>query len=130
MSHSFVLHHSFTGLLVDYDNDPSAGGERMERLREINYHSLGFHVILHIRETSSVGQTHSCILDKVEGTSQNKLPQFRILRGSKPTDWLKMASTSQTIPNANNECEYSKRNLLRHTMMRYALIASVIAWVG
>ena len=80
----------------------------MERPREINYHSLGFHVILHIRDTSSVGRTHSCILDKVKGTLQNKLPQFRILRGSKPTDRLKMALTSQTTPNANNECEHSK----------------------
>ena len=70
------------------------GGERIERLREINYPSLGFYAILNIRDTSSVGRTHSCILDKVEGTTQNKLPQFRVLLGSKPADWLKMASTS------------------------------------
>ena len=70
------------------------GGERIERSREINYPNLGFHVILDIRDTSSMGRTHSCVLDKVEGTAQNKLPQFRALRGSKPADWLKMASTS------------------------------------
>ena len=95
VSHSFVLHRSFTGLLVDFDNDHPAGGrERMERLHEINYPSLGFHAILDIRDTSSVGRTHFCVLDKGEGTAQNKLPQFRVLQGSKPTDWLKMASTS------------------------------------
>ena len=68
--------------------------ERMERSREINRPGLGFHAILDMRDTSSVGQTHSCILDKVKGTAQNKLPQFRVLRGSKPADWLKMALTS------------------------------------
>ena len=47
-----------------------------------------------MKGTSSTGWTHSCILDRVEGTAQNKLPQFRVLRGSKPADWLKMASTS------------------------------------
>ena len=72
----------------------SLGGERMERPREINCLSLGFHAILDMRDTSSAGWTHSCILDRVEGTAQNKLPQFRVLRGSKPADWLKMASTS------------------------------------
>ena len=72
----------------------SLGGERMERSREINCPSLGFHVILDMRDTSSTGWTHSCILDKVEGIAQNKLPQFWVLRGSKPINWLKMASTS------------------------------------
>ena len=66
----------------------------MERSREINCPSLGFHAILDMSDTSSARRTHSCILDKGEGTMQNKLPQFRVLRGSKPTDWLKMASTS------------------------------------
>ena len=95
VSHSFVLHRSFTSLLVDFDNDHPVGGrERMERSREINYPSLGFHAILDIRDTSSVGRTHFYVLDKGEGTAQNKLPQFRVLQGSKPTDWLKMASTS------------------------------------
>jgi len=69
-------------------------GERMERLHEINYPNLGFHAILDMKDTSSAGWTHSGILDKVEGTAQNKLPQFRVLRGFKPVDWLKMASTS------------------------------------
>ena len=50
------------------------GEERAERSREINCPSLGFHAILDMRDTSSVGQTHSCILDKGEGTTQNKLP--------------------------------------------------------
>ena len=50
------------------------GGERMERSREINCPSLGFHAILDTRDTSSTGWTHSCILDKGEGTTQNKLP--------------------------------------------------------
>ena len=50
------------------------GGERMERLREINCPSLGFHVILDMRDMSLVGWTNSCILDKGEGTMQHKLP--------------------------------------------------------
>ena len=66
----------------------------MERLREINYPSLGFHAILDMRNTPSAGRIHSYVLDKVKGTAQNKLPQFRVFQGSKPTDWLKMASTS------------------------------------
>ena len=69
-------------------------GEKMERPHEINYPIIGFHVILNMRDTSSVGWTHSCKLDKGEGTAQNKLPQFRVLRGSKPADWLKVALTS------------------------------------
>jgi len=56
------------------------GGERMERSREINRPSLGFHAILDMKDTSSAGRTHSCILDKVKGAVQNKLPQFRVLR--------------------------------------------------
>ena len=34
------------------------GGERMQRPREINCPNLGFHVILDLRDTSLVGQTH------------------------------------------------------------------------
>ena len=68
------------------------GGERKERSHEINYPSLGLHAILDMRDTSSTGWTHS--LDKMEGTTQNKLPQFRVLQGSRLVDWLKMASTS------------------------------------
>ena len=79
---------------MDFNNDRSAGGERVERLREINCLSLGFHAILDMRDTSSVGRTHSCVLDKGERTVQNKLPQFRVLRSSKPANWLEMASTS------------------------------------
>ena len=41
---------------------------------KINCPSLVFYAILDIRDTSSVGRTHSRILDKVEGTTQNKLP--------------------------------------------------------
>ena len=70
------------------------GGERMERSREINCPNLGFHVILDMSNTSLARQTHSCILNKGEGIAQNKLPQFRVLRGFKPTDRLKMALTS------------------------------------
>ena len=70
------------------------GGERMERPCEINCSNLGFHAILDMKDTSSARRTHSFILDKVEGTAQKILPQFRVLRGSKPADWLKMASTS------------------------------------
>ena len=70
------------------------GGERMDRSREINYPSLGFHAILDMRVTSSARRTHSYLLNKVEGTTQNKLPQFRVLWGFKHTNWLKMASTS------------------------------------
>jgi len=72
----------------------SLGGERKERSHEINCPSLGLHAILEMRDTSSTGWTHSCKLDKMEGTTQNKLPQIRVLWGSKPVDWLKMASTS------------------------------------
>ena len=79
----------------------SLGGERKQRSHEINCPSLGLHAILDMRDTSSIGWTHSCKLDKMEGTTQNKLPQlqnklpqFRVLWGSKPADWLKMASTS------------------------------------
>ena len=39
----------------------------MERSREIDYPSLGFHAILDMRDTSSVGRTNSCILDNREG---------------------------------------------------------------
>jgi len=46
----------------------SLGGERMERLREINCPNLRFHAILDMRDTSLAGRTHSCILDKVEET--------------------------------------------------------------
>ena len=67
-------------------------GERMERSHEINCPSLGFHAILDMRNISSARRTHSCILDKREGTTQKKLPQFRVLQGSKPADQLKMAS--------------------------------------
>ena len=80
----------------------------MERPHEINYPSLGFHAILAMRDTSSVRRTHSCILDKVEGAAQNKLPQFRVLQGFKLVDRLKMASTSQTIQDVGNECRHSK----------------------
>ena len=38
--------------------------ERMERSREINCPSLGFHVILDTRDTSLAGRTHFYILDK------------------------------------------------------------------
>lgn len=65
-------------------------GERMERSRERNCPSLGLQAIIDMKDTSSVGQTHSCMLDKVEGTTQNKLPQFRVLWGSKPTNWMKI----------------------------------------
>ena len=41
-------------------------GEKVERLCEINCLSLGFHAILDMRDTSSMGRTHSCILDKGE----------------------------------------------------------------
>ena len=64
----------------------SLGGERMEKPCEINCPNLGFHAILDMRDTSLARWTHSCVLDKVEGTAQNKLPQFRVLRGSKPID--------------------------------------------
>ena len=94
MSHSLVLHRSFMSLLVDFDNDHPARGERMERSLGIKCPNLGFHVILDIRETSSAGRIHSCILDKREGIVQNKLPQFMILQGYKPVDRLKMALTS------------------------------------
>jgi len=49
-------------------------GERMERSREINCPSLVFYAILNMKDTSSVGRTHSCILGKGEGIAQNKLP--------------------------------------------------------
>ena len=49
-------------------------GERMERSREINYPSLRFRAILDMSDTSLVGRTHSCALDKEERTTQNKLP--------------------------------------------------------
>ena len=110
------------GLLVDFDNDHPTGGERMERSLGIKCPNLGFHVILDIRETSSVGQIHSCILDKGEGTVQNKLPQFRILQGYKPIDRMKMVSTSSAKPNDGNEYGLFERDLLRHAMRRYALI--------
>ena len=64
----------------------SLGRERMGRLQEINYPSLGFRAIIDMRDTSSAGWTHSCILDNGEGIMQNKLPQFRVLRGSEPAD--------------------------------------------
>ena len=70
------------------------GGERMERSYEINCPKLGFHAILDMKDTSLVGWTHTCILDKAEGIVQNKLPQFRVLQGSKLANWLKMALTS------------------------------------
>ena len=70
------------------------GGERMERLREINCPSLGFHAILDMRNTPSAGRIHSYVLDKVKGTAQNKLPQFWVLRGSNLANRLKMALTS------------------------------------
>ena len=54
----------------------------MERSRELNYPSLGFRAIRDMNETFLVGRTHFCILDTVEGTMQNKLPQFRVLWGS------------------------------------------------
>ena len=66
----------------------------MERLHEINCHSLGFHAILDTRDTSSAGWTHSHTLDKGEETMQNKLPQFRVFRGFKLANWLKVALTS------------------------------------
>ena len=62
------------------------GGERMERSHKINYPSLGFHAILVMREISSTGWTCSCIMDNVKRLALNKLPQFRVLRGSKPTN--------------------------------------------
>ena len=74
VSHSSVLHRSFTGSSVDFDNDCLLGGERIERPREINYASLGFHVILDMRDTSSGGRSHSYILDKVEGIAQINCP--------------------------------------------------------
>ena len=54
----------------------SLGRERMGRLHEINYPSLGFRAIIDMRDTSSAGWTHSCILDEREGTAQNKLPSL------------------------------------------------------
>ena len=71
---------------MDFDHDRPAGGKRMERSREINYPSLGFHAILDMRDISSTRRIPSCILDKGEGTVQNKLPQYRVLWGSKPAD--------------------------------------------
>ena len=62
------------------------GGERMKRLCEMNCPSLGFHAILDMKDTSSAGQTHSYVLVKMKGITQNKLPQFRLLWGSKPID--------------------------------------------
>ena len=41
-------------------------GEKVERSHEINCHSLGFHAILDMRDTSSVGWTQSCTLGKGE----------------------------------------------------------------
>ena len=41
----------------------------MERLRETNCLSLGFHAILDMKDTSSMGRTHSGLLDKGEGTT-------------------------------------------------------------
>ena len=67
MSHSLVLHRSFTGLLVDFDNDHPTRGEKMKRSREINYPNLRFHVILDMRDTSLAGRTHSYVLVKMEG---------------------------------------------------------------
>ena len=53
------FHRFISGFL---NNDRLAeGGEKMERSREINCPSLGFHVILDIRDTSFAGRTHSCI---------------------------------------------------------------------
>ena len=49
-------------------------GERMERSCEINCPSLRLHAILDMSDMSLMGRTHSCILDKREGTAQNKLP--------------------------------------------------------
>ena len=69
-------------------------GKRMERSHKINCPSLGFHMILIMKEISSVGRTRSCIMDKAKRTMQNKLPQFRVLQGLKPAEWLKMALTS------------------------------------
>ena len=62
------------------------GGERMGRSHKVNYPSLGFYAILNMRDTSLAGRTHFCILDKGEGTTQNKLPQFRVLRDPKLVD--------------------------------------------
>ena len=50
----------------------------MERLREINCPSLGFHAILDTRDTSSVGQTQSCTLDKV-GERENRAKQTALI---------------------------------------------------
>ena len=73
------MHRSFTGLLVDFDNDHPTRGEKIKGSCEINCPSLGFHAILDMRDTSLAGQTHSYVLDKGEGIAQNKLPQFRVL---------------------------------------------------
>ena len=69
------------------------GGERMGRSCEINYPNLGFHVILDIRDTSLMGRTHLVYWTRWRELGKNKFPQFRVLRGSKPADWLKMTST-------------------------------------
>ena len=53
--HSLVLHRSFTGLLVAFDNDRPVRGKRMERSHEINCPNLRFHVLLDMRDTSSAG---------------------------------------------------------------------------
>ena len=55
----------------------SLGGERMERSHVINYPSLGFRAILDMSEMFLVGWTHFCILDTVEGTTQNKMPHSK-----------------------------------------------------
>ena len=46
------------------NDDRPTRRDRKERSREINCPNLRFHVILNIRDTSSAGWTHSCILDK------------------------------------------------------------------
>ena len=72
----------------------SLGRERMERSREINCPSLGFSTILDMSDTSSVRQTHSCIMDKGREPCKINCPSFGFLRGSKLADGLKVASTS------------------------------------
>jgi len=75
--------------IEDGDFEPSYVAPHKERLSEINCSSLGFYAILHMKDTSFAGQTHSHNLDKEgENRAQNKLPQFRVLWGSELVDWL------------------------------------------
>ena len=59
-------------------------GEKVERLCEINCLSLGFHAILDMRDMSSMGRTHSCILDKGDRKS-TRLNSSHLARSRMPS---------------------------------------------